>query len=145
MDQSNNWLANFKNIVVPFMDLETSKHSLDAATATGGRVHVLHALVPFASTYPLDYFSLDTQQDLKAQTFERVEKILKDAGYDVELYLRYGDPAHMIAQLCEEVKADLIVMESAQRKGVSRWLLGSVAEHLVRESPCPLLVLPKHH
>lgn len=143
MSQDKSWFSNCKNVVVPFMDLESSKRSLDAAVSTGGKVHVLHALVPFASTYPLDFFSLDTQQDLQKQTFEKVKATLKEAGYEVELYLRYGEPADMIAELCEEVKADLIVMESAQRKGVARWLLGSVAEHLVREAPCPLLILPK--
>lgn len=134
---------NCKSVVVPFLDLESSRRCLDAAVSTGGQVHVLHAMVPFASSYPIDVFSVDTQQDIKERSYQDLQRQLKEAGYDVKLHLEYGEPAHIVAQLCEEVGADLIIMESAQRKGIARWFLGSVSEHLVREAPCPLLVLPK--
>lgn len=143
MSKQANWLENCKHVVVPFLDLESSKRCLDAAVSIGGQVHVLHAMVPFASSYPMDVFSVETQQDIKGRTFQEIQNQLKEAGYDVKLHLEYGEPAHITAELCEQVGADLIIMESAQRKGIARWFLGSVAEHLVREAPCPLLVLPK--
>jgi nucleotide-binding universal stress UspA family protein len=40
---------------------------------------------------------------------------------------------------------DLIVMTSRGQGGFKRWLLGSVAEKLVRESPAPVLLVPSHH
>lgn len=46
-----------------------------------------------------------------------------------------------ILELAQEGKADLIVMATAGRSGMKRWLLGSVAEKVSRSAPCPLLLL----
>lgn len=46
-----------------------------------------------------------------------------------------------ILELAEEGKVDLIVMATAGRSGLKRWLLGSVAEKVSRSAPCPLLLL----
>jgi nucleotide-binding universal stress UspA family protein len=47
----------------------------------------------------------------------------------------------MIADLAKELNANLIVMPSHGRSGVSRLLLGSVAERVLRLANCPVLVL----
>ena len=50
-------------------------------------------------------------------------------------------------RLAKEEKADLIVMATAGRSGLRRMLMGSVAEAIVREAPCPVLTLkepPSH-
>lgn len=50
--------------------------------------------------------------------------------------------AHAIAQLASQLGADLIVIGTNGRKGLERILLGSVAEGIVRNAPCPVLVIP---
>jgi nucleotide-binding universal stress UspA family protein len=57
-----------------------------------------------------------------------------------------GTPADAIVSLAKEVGAELIVMSSHGRTGLSRVVLGSVAEVVVRKAPCPVLILkrPKH-
>ncbi len=58
-----------------------------------------------------------------------------------------GDPATEIVRLAKEEQADLIVMATAGRSGLRRVLMGSVAEAIVREAPCPVLTLkepPSH-
>lgn len=55
--------------------------------------------------------------------------------------LRTGDARDVIIHTVEEVAADLIVMGTHGRRGVSRALLGSVAESVVRTSPCPVLTI----
>jgi universal stress protein A len=61
-----------------------------------------------------------------------------------ELLVRMGDPAVEVLQLASQLGADLIVMATHGRKGLRRLVLGSVAEHVVREAPCPVLtVRPK--
>ncbi len=52
-----------------------------------------------------------------------------------------GDPATEIARLAEREHADLIVMATAGRTGWRRLLMGSVAETMLREAPCPVLCL----
>ncbi|MEZ6094353.1 MAG: universal stress protein [Pirellulaceae bacterium] len=53
----------------------------------------------------------------------------------------FGDPGSEITRFAKENDAGLIVISSHGRTGVSRLLLGSVAERVVRLAPCPVLVL----
>ena len=59
----------------------------------------------------------------------------------VESHARYGHPAEEILDHTEHRKFDLIAMTTHGRSGVGRWLLGSVAEKVVRNSPIPVLVV----
>lgn len=53
-----------------------------------------------------------------------------------------GDPRTAIVRVARELPAHLIVMGSHGRRGFRRLLLGSVAESVVREAPCAVLVVP---
>ncbi len=55
--------------------------------------------------------------------------------------LEDGDPASRILDTAVEEKADLIVMSTHGYSGVTRWVLGSVAEKVIRHAPCPVLVI----
>jgi universal stress protein A len=55
--------------------------------------------------------------------------------------LKTGDARDMIIQAAQELGVDLIVMGTHGRRGVSRALLGSVAETVVRTAPCPVLTI----
>jgi nucleotide-binding universal stress UspA family protein len=57
--------------------------------------------------------------------------------------LLVGDPARAIVQTAEDEHADLIVMGTHGRTGLTRLLMGSVAEAVVRNAPCPVLTV-KH-
>jgi len=56
-------------------------------------------------------------------------------------HLRYDSIADEIAQLAADLEADLVVVGTHGRRGVSRLLLGSSAEATVRLAPCPVLVM----
>ncbi len=57
--------------------------------------------------------------------------------------LRHGDPIGEIVRLANEEKADMIVMGTHGRTGLTRLLMGSVAEAIVRRADCPVLTV-KH-
>lgn len=76
--------------------------------------------------------SEDLQQMLK-------EVVPTDPQVACEHRLLTGDPAVTIARLAEEEHADLIVMGTHGRTGLTRLLMGSVAEAVVRRAPCPVL------
>ena len=63
------------------------------------------------------------------------------AGRCVRTVAEFGQPAAGITDFCHREHVDLIVLSSHGRGGVSRWLLGSVADDLLRMAPAPLLVL----
>lgn len=64
-----------------------------------------------------------------------------DASIRVEHYLLEGDPASEIVRLAMGHQADLIVMGTHGRTGLSRLLVGSVAEVVLRKAPCPVLTI----
>jgi len=59
----------------------------------------------------------------------------------IEYRLLEGDPATVIAETAEETEADLIVMGTHGRTGLSRIVMGSVAEEVLRRAPCPVLTV----
>ena len=58
-----------------------------------------------------------------------------------QVLMKTGDARDMIDEAAKEVSADLIVMGTHGRRGVSRALLGSIAESVVRSAPCPVLTI----
>jgi nucleotide-binding universal stress UspA family protein len=64
-----------------------------------------------------------------------------DPRLAVEHYLLLGDPAEETVRLAAEKGCDLIVLGTHGRTGLARLLMGSVAEHVVRLSPCPVMLV----
>jgi nucleotide-binding universal stress UspA family protein len=70
-----------------------------------------------------------------------IEKRLKDKGLTVESHLQQGNEAQLILEHSNQKDIDLIAMSTHGRSGVSRWLLGSVAEKVVRHATKPMLLV----
>ena len=66
---------------------------------------------------------------------------LKARGFDAEAHVRYGDVAEEILTHGRRNDIDLISMSTHGRSGLGRWLLGSVAEKIVRHCEKPVLLL----
>ena len=64
----------------------------------------------------------------------------KKMGVDVQKILKLGSPAETILNVSKSLKVHTIVMGSEGRKGIKRVLLGSVAENVVRNAECTVLV-----
>jgi hypothetical protein len=56
-------------------------------------------------------------------------------------HVRFDSPAHEIADLAQDLEAHLVIVGTHGKRGLSRVLLGSVAEGVVRMAPCPVLVV----
>jgi len=67
--------------------------------------------------------------------------IKNDVQYVIDV--RTGVPDTDIVRAAHELGVDVIVMVTHGRHGLERFVLGSVTEHVIREAPCPVLVL--HH
>lgn len=64
------------------------------------------------------------------------------AGLHADGEVREGKPAGEIVRAAHELRADLVVMGTHGRSGFQRWVLGSVAEKVLRQAPCPVLTVP---
>jgi nucleotide-binding universal stress UspA family protein len=73
-----------------------------------------------------------------------IDRTIRKYGADHQIshFTGYGDTADGIIDCSKEFKADLIVIGTHSRSGIDRLLMGSVAEHVVRHSEVPVLVVP---
>lgn len=80
-------------------------------------------------------------QEYAANIFETATEIATEHGRSLETNVVTGEPDHRIVAQAEEEAIDLIAIGSHGQEGISRILLGSVAENVVRRSPVPVLVV----
>ena len=78
---------------------------------------------------------------------EQLAEPLREKGLNVETVVRSGDAASQIVELAESEHVDLVVMSSHGRTGLTRWIYGSVAERVLHNARCSLLVvrIPPEH
>lgn len=82
---------------------------------------------------------LDAQQDAAERMFEDIKERAEAANVTVETVTERGRPVRSITDVAEG--CDHVVIGSHGREGVSRILLGSVAESVIRRSPVPVTVV----
>ena len=70
-----------------------------------------------------------------------IARQLTTKGFNAEIHVRYGDVADEILSHSKRNEIDLISMSTHGRSGLGRWLLGSVAEKIVRHSEKPVLLM----
>ena len=75
---------------------------------------------------------------------ENLRERLLAKQIDIEIHTPYGNPAIKILEVSRRQDMDLIAMSTHGRSGIGRWLLGSVAEKVVRHSEIPVLLLRSH-
>ena len=97
---------------------------------------------PFVSLTPEDIERFDLE--VKASAEKKIDKIVeqvKQEGLEVNPVLARGTVAGEIVNFAEKNETDLLVIATHGRTGVSRFVFGSVAEKVIRISPCPVLVI----
>jgi nucleotide-binding universal stress UspA family protein len=144
---------NPKKILVPVdfskYSLEALRAAVDMAQIRKAELTVLHISEEpaFPGTYgqaSVAYANWDTirnqvQEDAKRE----LEAMVSEAtsGQKVECINVWGNPVNEILQFAEKGKFDLIVMSTHGRSGLSRMVMGSVAEQVIRHAHCPVFVL----
>jgi glycine betaine transporter len=142
-----------KNILVPTDLSEGSEEALDyaceLAAKFGATVHLLHVIgIPTLGVPELGVALTSTVIDSMVRENQEALDALAESKRRIatigQTLLRTGDARDLINQTAKDVFADLIVMGTHGRRGVSRALLGSVTETVVRTAPCPVLTVRPH-
>ena len=141
------------HILVPLDGSNPSWEALDhaAAGADGDRITVLHVVDPAEGIYAgaegsyYDAQGFERALERGEELGERARDRLAEDGaldrLDLETTVETGKAARTIVRYADEHEVDRIVIGSHGRSGVSRILLGSVAETVVRRAPCPVTVV----
>lgn len=143
----------FSRILVPTDFSPASDAAVHYARALaetfGATLRLLHVLEdPAASTaFVADGYGVDTadiREALFADARERLARALpltERARFHVTSEALVGMPAATIVDYAAAAGANLIVMGTHGRTGLAHLLMGSVAEHVVRTAPCPVLTV----
>ena len=136
------------DILVPIDDSDPARAALEYAAETYPDVSVtaLHVINPsmtmFRGEMSYDYERLMDIEEEKAETLlETAREIGEEYDVSVTTETVIGKPARRIVEYAAENEVDQIVLGSHGRSGVSRVLLGSVAEQVVRRATVPVMVV----
>jgi nucleotide-binding universal stress UspA family protein len=134
-----------------------AEYGFELARTFKAHVGLVHVIEPniMPLTGNVDPILGNTMQDMGATDVElvdiqneaskrTVDKVLEKFGEDISVteFTEFGDTAEGIIQASLEFGADIIVVGTHSRSGLDRLLMGSVAEHVVRHSTIPVLVVP---
>jgi len=147
-------MIQLTSVLVAFDFGDTSKNALNygrnLARAFGGRLHVLHVADVISTSAAQFYPEGPGDPEAKATglALSQLKTLLAAEGApEARPEVRVSAaPAQTIVDYAAEIHADIIVVGTHGRSGVSRLFMGSVAEHVVRSAPCPVLVVrPSEH
>ncbi|WP_054857396.1 universal stress protein [Vulcanisaeta sp. JCM 16159] len=121
-------------------------YAINIARSFNAKLYIIHVIeegkitiAPDSSMYPALIDSMEKQgRDLLNRAVERARNL----GVDVEGLLEVGtDAAETIINVANNLNVDLIIVGSRGLRGLTRFLLGSVSEKVVRYANRPVLVV----
>ncbi|WP_435158119.1 universal stress protein [Haladaptatus sp. DFWS20] len=134
----------YEDILLPFDGTEGAAevlhHAGEIAHWGDATIHVLYVAdttrdsVTVVEGHPVDALVQEGEAIV-----EEAEETLRTLGVDYDSDVVQGNPAPTIVEYAERYNHDLIVMPTHGREGISRYLIGSVSEKVVRLSPVPVL------
>jgi len=146
----------FKNILVPVDYSEPSRRALELAVSLdpAARITVVHAWDrPSYVSDEIVVHADGTRRSLseliranaEREMTEFLQRVALGSSIQLEQRLLSGEPVTVILEEAGKHGYDLMVVGTRGRTGVTRLLLGSVTEKLIRLSPIPVLTVPPAH
>lgn len=136
------------NVLVPVDESDPAREAVEHAVTTypDATITALHVINPSMAMYrgemAYNYDRLIELEEEEAETlFETIEEIGAEHDASITTELMVGTPARSIVSFAEDNDVDQIVLGSHGRSGMSRVLLGSVAEQVVRRATVPVTVV----
>jgi universal stress protein A len=140
-----------RKIVVPIDFSDASTRAAPYAAALARRldasVHLVHVLEPSElAGGPLEFYGAPPAEFLDHLYWRKRQQLVAiganlEGNIIVTSEVRHGTPADSIRQAAIDYGADLVIMSTHGRTGLSHLLLGSVAEQVIRTARCPVLVI----
>ena len=119
-------------------------HAIAQAERFQGELILLKVLPPLperSMSSPGRRQAEDLSAQLAREYLEGVAAGIRDQGIAVQVVTVEGQAHPQIVQFAEENEVDLIVMSTRGQSGLSRWLMGSVADRIVRGATVPVLLI----
>ena len=146
--------AGFKlrKVLVPVdfskCSLAGAKYAARLAKSTGAGLRLFHVVYPYTQVFAMDRMASDITplvERANAVAREDMSRLARRKflrGVPVEREIRVGATIDEICSATNEPDVDLVVASTHGRTGFKRALIGSVAEHVVRYTECPVIIVP---
>lgn len=137
-------------ILVPLDGSKLSEQALTAArgfaTATGAEIVLLTAIARQERWANFETPTWEAEEEATATGYlDVLARELRDAGFKTTTRVPWGRPADVIRQIADESNVDMVVMTTHGRSGITRFLIGSVADNVLRTTERPLLLIRAQH
>ncbi|NTV91827.1 MAG: universal stress protein [Chlorobiaceae bacterium] len=131
---------------VDFSDASSKavRYAQEFAAGMGAAISLLNVVEPrpMAIDISLEYVPLEEDLAKAAEgDLEILRQELMKAGVVVNCSVEIGNPSDVILEQADHLDVNLIIMGSHGKKGLSRLIMGSVAETVVRKANCPVLIV----
>jgi nucleotide-binding universal stress UspA family protein len=121
--------------------------ALSLADHYGARLYAAHVIPEeayvFARPQSIERI-LKEARDFAGYKLTQLVARIRQRGQPCEVLVGDGDPARLLREFAQECDADLVVVGTSSRTGLGKALLGSVAEEVIRDAPCPVLAIGPH-
>ena len=139
-----------ERLLVPYDGSPLSERALERAATTHptDAITVLYVIDPVLAIYEAEIEGLEAAKSWHDRMQDRANRLCDDAteqaaahDCDISTAVEIGDPGREILNYVDAHDVDHVVMGSHGRSGISRLILGSVAERVMRQSPVPVTVV----
>jgi nucleotide-binding universal stress UspA family protein len=139
----------YRNIVIATDGSENSRkaisYGIEIAKISGATVYAVHVVDTLSVVSDIWTAGKDLIHDMMIRDGKKIlsetKKIIEDSGVEVKDVLLNGHPGEEIIRFTENNNIDLIVMGTLGATGLEKFLMGSVAEKVVRHSKVPVMVV----
>ncbi|UCE63716.1 MAG: universal stress protein [Nitrospirota bacterium] len=97
--------------------------------------------VPWPMTLGQSKLLEERALDHAQERLDRITKQLDAMNYQYSTSVGLGNPAYALLEQAQDIQPDIIVMSSHGRKGLSRFLIGSISHAVLHRAPCPVLIV----
>jgi universal stress protein A len=129
----------------------TIRYAAELAEKFGAELILLHIVQDLTLAMPDAVMPTPVPAPMLTQLIDAaktgLENLVKAENlgrFNPRLEVRVGSPAGEIVAVANELKVDLVCIGTHGRGGLAHFLLGSVAEKVVRQAPCPVLTIRPH-
>ncbi len=120
------------------------QYAKEFALSMGSTVYLLNVVEPRPMAVDITLNYIPFEEDLEHAANEDMQLVLEEfqlAGLQAESTIEIGNPSDVILDKARELNVNLVILGSHGKTGLSRLLMGSVAEMVVRKAHCPVLIV----
>lgn len=141
-------MIKIRKILCPLDFSDASRNAVryarEFARGMGAELFLLNVVEPRPMAVDMSLSYVPLEEDLEKAAQEDLNEIVRaerEQGVAVEGDVVIGTPSEIILDKAEELDVNLVIVGSHGKTGLSRLLMGSVAESVVRKAKCPVLIV----